>query len=57
MSLVLKDLVLKVSLDLLGDVTDLQIDVKHEQNKHLSKILDTLSLSLADVIEVLNEES
>lgn len=55
MTLALKDSVLKVSLELLGDVTELQIDVKHEHNKQLSKSLDTLAHSLANVIEALNE--
>lgn len=57
MTLVLQDIVLRMSLELLRDVTELQIDIKHKHNKQLSEALDTLSHSLTSVIEVLNEES
>lgn len=56
MNIALKDIVLKVILELLSDVTELQIDVNNEHNKQLSEALDALSLSLASVIEVLNEK-
>ena len=56
MNIALKDIVLKVSLELLSDITELQIDVNNEHNKQLSEALDALSLSLASVIEVLNEK-
>lgn len=53
---ILEDIVLRMSLELLKDVTELQIDVNNEHNKQLSEALDALSLSLASVIEVLNEK-
>lgn len=56
MTLVLQDIILRMSLELLRDVTELQVDVQHEHNKQLSKSLDTLAHSLANMIEVLNEK-
>lgn len=55
MTLVLQDLVLKVSLELLGDVTELQLS-DSQDSKQLIKSLDTLAHALSNTIEVLNNE-
>ena len=55
MSLVLKDIILRMSLELLRDVTDLQLS-DTQDSKQLIKSLDTLAHALSNTIEVLNNE-
>lgn len=53
MKIDLEDVVLRNGLQLLGDVVDLMGEV---EDKTLIVKLDKLALSLAEVVEVLNEE-
>lgn len=55
MSLVLKDIILRMSLELLSDVTELQLSGTQD-SKQLIKSLDTLAHALSNTIEVLNNE-
>lgn len=55
MSLVLKDIILRMSLELLRDVTELQLS-DTQDSKQLIKSLDTLAHALSNTIEVLNNE-
>lgn len=55
MTLVLKDIVLRVSVELLNDVTELQLS-DTQYSKQLIKSLDTLAHALSNTIEVLNNE-
>lgn len=55
MSLVLQDIILRMSTELLNDVTELQLSDAQE-SKQIKKCLDNLAHSLANMIEVLNEK-
>lgn len=52
---ILEDIVLRVSVELLNDVTELQIS-DTQDSKQLIKSLDTLAHALSNTIEVLNNE-
>lgn len=53
MTLVLKDIILRASVDLLSDVTELQTS-DDDLDKQMKKNLDTLSHSLANIITKLD---
>lgn len=55
MILVLKDIILRMSVELLSDVTELQLS-DTQDSKQLIKSLDTLAHALSNTIEVLNNE-
>lgn len=55
MSLVLQDIILRMSVELLNDITELQLS-DTQDSKQLIKSLDTLAHALSNTIEVLNNE-
>lgn len=52
---ILEDIILRMSIELLSDVTELQLSDAQE-SKQIKKCLDNLAHSLANMIEVLNNE-